>query len=48
MGHKAKGEGDAESLRLAIEDLIKTYGDKYPKGKEFLKRLGNEKLKDIN
>ena len=38
-GHRAKGEGDRQSLKLAIEDLIATYGDKYPKGKEFLKRL---------
>jgi len=38
-GHRASGEGDRESLRLAIEDLIKTYGDKYPQGEEFLKRL---------
>ncbi len=28
-----------ESLRLAIEDLIATYGARYPRGKEFLKRL---------
>ena len=27
------------SLRLAIEDLIATFGAKYPKGAEFLKRL---------
>lgn len=39
-GHKASGEGDAESLKLAIEDLIQTYGSKYPKGQEFLDRLG--------
>jgi len=38
-GHRAKGEGDRESLRLAIEDLIKTFGDKYPQGGAFLKRL---------
>lgn len=38
-GHRAAGEGDRQSLRLAIEDLIATHGDRYPKGKEFLKRL---------
>jgi len=27
------------SLRRAIDDLIATYGDKYPKGKEYLSRL---------
>jgi len=27
------------TLQMAIEDLIKTYGSKYPKGKEFLERL---------
>lgn len=45
-GHKATGEGDRESLRLAIEDLIATNGGAYPKGKEFLERLAaitNEK-----
>ncbi|TWT80299.1 Formylglycine-generating sulfatase enzyme [Planctomycetes bacterium CA13] len=38
-GHHASGEGDRESLRLAIEDLINQFGDKYAKGQEFLKRL---------
>lgn len=38
-GHRATGEGNRESLRLAIEDLIKTYGNEYPRGKEFLTRL---------
>ena len=38
-GHKANGEGDRESLRLAIEDLMVTYSNRYPKGTEFLKRL---------
>ncbi len=28
-----------QALRLAVEDLIATNGDKYPKGKEFLARL---------
>ena len=45
-GHKAKGQGDVESLKLAIEDLIKTYGKKYPKGNDYLARL--EKLTNIN
>jgi formylglycine-generating enzyme required for sulfatase activity len=39
LGHKAKGEGTADSLRMAIKDLMKTYGRKYPKGADFLKRL---------
>jgi formylglycine-generating enzyme required for sulfatase activity len=39
LGHKASGQGTADSLRLAIKDLMKTYGRKYPKGEEFLKRL---------
>ncbi len=43
-GHRASGEGNRESLKLAIEDLIATYGNKYPKGKEFLQRL--EGIKD--
>ncbi len=38
-GHRAKGEGDRESLKLAIEDLMATFGSKYPKGADFLKRL---------
>jgi len=38
-GHKAKGEGDRESLKLAIEDLMATFGDRYPKGEQYLKRL---------
>ena len=29
----------SESARRMITDLIETYGDKYPKGQEFLKRL---------
>ena len=39
LGLKATGEGTADSLRLAIKDLMKTYGRKYPKGADFLKRL---------
>ncbi len=38
-GHRANGEGNRESLRLAIEDLMETYGSGYPKGAEYLKRL---------
>ena len=45
-GHQASGEGNRASLTLAIEDLIATYGAKYPKGKEFLGRL--EKITDEN
>jgi len=29
----------ADSLRLAISDLMQTFGDKYPRGQEFLDRL---------
>jgi hypothetical protein len=38
-GHTAEGEGDRQSLRLAIEDLMATYGRKYPGGEGFLARL---------
>ena len=43
-GHRASGEGNRESLKLAIEDLTATHGSKYPKGKAFLQRL--ETIKD--
>lgn len=43
-GHRADGEGNRVSLKLAIEDLIATFGDKYPKGSEFMARL--EKIAD--
>lgn len=39
LGFKSTGEGTTDSLRLAIKDLMKTYGRKYPKGADFLKRL---------
>ena len=32
---------DFESLRLAITDLIDTFGQRYPKGQEYLERLNN-------
>jgi len=48
MGHKEKGQGNHATLRMAIEDLIKTYGSKYPKGAKFLKRLDEDKVKNIN
>ena len=35
------------SLRAAIEDLIKTFGSKYPNGKEYLKRLDKAKGADF-
>lgn len=38
-GLKATGEGDKESLKLAIEDLMTTFGSKYPSGKSYLERL---------
>ncbi len=31
--------GEIRSLRLAVEDLIETYGDRYPHGREYLRRL---------
>lgn len=31
--------GDVATLRLAIEDLVATFGDRYPKGTEYLTRL---------
>ncbi len=34
-----QSEGTPTSLRLAIEDLMKTHGARYPQGKEFLERL---------
>ena len=30
---------DPKPLRLAIQDLVKTWGSKYPRGEEFLRRL---------
>ena len=30
---------DSKPLRLAIQDLMQTYGNKYPRGEEFLRRL---------
>ncbi len=33
------GFGSVESLRLAIQDLIATFGERYPRGAEFLQRL---------
>ncbi len=32
--------GTCESLRMAVEDLIKTFGSQYPDGKKYLGRLG--------
>jgi len=37
--HGSSSQGTPETLRLAIKDLIATYGDRYPKGKAFLARL---------
>ncbi|NQT85382.1 hypothetical protein HQ560_01370, partial [bacterium] len=34
------------SIKLAVEDLIATFGDKYPKGKDYLKRLEAIDAKD--
>ena len=30
---------ELEAVRLAIEDLIETFGDRYPRGREYLNRL---------
>ena len=30
---------NTKAMRLALEDLIATYGSRYPKGPEYLKRL---------
>ncbi len=38
-GLKIKSHGDKKTLRMAITDIIDTYGDKYPNGAEYLKRL---------
>ena len=39
---------DSESLRLAITDLIDTFGDRYPKGQQYLERLYSlEKLSEV-
>ncbi len=32
-------EFDCQALRLAIEDMGRTFGERYPRGKEFLQRL---------
>jgi len=42
-GRDEAGEIDgaeARTLRLAIEDLIATFGDRYPRGPKYLERLG--------
>ena len=31
--------GTADSLELAIRDLVETFGSKYPRGREYLERL---------
>jgi formylglycine-generating enzyme required for sulfatase activity len=46
FGHRAEGEGDRESLRLAIEHLMATFGSRYPQGAEFLQRLEAEAMSD--
>jgi hypothetical protein len=41
-GPCSSGEGfsnKVESLRLAVEDLIQTFGDKYPNGRVYLEKL---------
>lgn len=44
LGHKAANQGNRESLRLAIEHLIATYGDRYPSGESFLARLADVRM----
>ena len=39
VGMARAGNIRFEPVRLAIEDLIATFGDRYPKGPEYLKRL---------
>lgn len=39
LPEKTGWRGDAQSLRLAIEDLIQSFGSRYPKGPEYLARL---------
>jgi len=39
LGHPSSA--DFESLRLAITDLIDTFGSRYPKGQEYLQHLKN-------
>jgi formylglycine-generating enzyme required for sulfatase activity len=39
MNAPAVTAAQLESLRLAIEDLVGTFGDQYPHGREFLSRL---------
>jgi len=36
---KNSSEGTPQSLRLAINDLTATFGERYPRGKEFIARL---------
>ena len=43
-GYSKVTKGTKESLRMAIEHLMATYGKQYPRGTLFLKRL--EKMKD--
>ncbi|MEJ2705913.1 MAG: hypothetical protein P8Z79_26025, partial [Sedimentisphaerales bacterium] len=40
-GQAAVPEEDRAALRAAINDLIRTFGDRYPNGKEYLTRLRN-------
>jgi len=42
------GPAEAEALRLALEDLIETFGEAYPKGPAYLARLDQvEKAEDL-
>jgi hypothetical protein len=36
---------NVENVRLAVEDMIKTFGGRYPRGAEYLKRLSEVELK---
>ncbi|MCK4565294.1 MAG: PD40 domain-containing protein, partial [Verrucomicrobia bacterium] len=40
-GNPSVPQPDASAVRAAIEDLVETFGERYPRGKEFLRRLEN-------
>ena len=42
------GSVNLKALRLAIEDLTRTFGAKYPKGAEYLKRLSKLEASDVS
>ena len=42
------GSVNLKALRLAVEDLMRTFGAKYPKGAEYLKRLAELEKTDVS